>query len=163
EPGVRSHGYRFRARDRSRPRRLGAVGRTVMTAEVSQAAAPWRPTAAHFRAASVAVVTLACALIFRRPDLLVIATPPAGLTAWGVLMRPKSQPAFECTLGHRTVREGDRTLWRCSISGDGGLDLAVGAVPDGPWIERSPTDGVDSKAAVDGAVALAVAIRSIRW
>ena len=46
-----------------------------MTTAGSHADASWRPTLAYFRAAVGAIVLIVCALIFRRPDLLVIATP----------------------------------------------------------------------------------------
>ena len=59
---------------RSRPGGAGAqLGPTVTTAGIATPCAPWRPTLAYSRAAVGAVVLIVCALIFRRPDLLVIA------------------------------------------------------------------------------------------
>ena len=43
---------------------------------------PWRPTVAYFRAASVSAALVAAALLFRRPDLLVIAAPLSVVTLW---------------------------------------------------------------------------------
>ena len=79
----------------------------------------WRPTVAHFRSAVVAVVVITVALIGRRPDLLVIATPLAVVTAWSVLTRPTSPPTFDERLGHSTIREGDATTWHGEYSGAG--------------------------------------------
>jgi uncharacterized protein (DUF58 family) len=132
-----------------------------MTTATSHAVASWRPTVAYRRAAAGAVVMVACALIFRRPDLLVIATPLALLTAWSLLTRPTSQPAFDDALSHRTVREGDTTVWHCAMSGE--LDLAVATLTDAPWIETRPASGVVSGRVVDDAVDLEVIVRSTRW
>lgn len=134
-----------------------------MTTVAPHAAASWRPTAAYGRAAVGAVTMVACGLIFRRPDLLVIATPPAVLTAWSLLTRPTAQPAVDEGLTHRTVREGDATMWRCAISGDPHVDLAVAEVADARWLQARPASGVVSRPAVGGAVDLEVAVRSTRW
>ena len=49
---------------------------------------PWQPTPALLRSVAVAVVLIVIALIWRRPDLLVIAAPFAIVTAWSSLNRP---------------------------------------------------------------------------
>lgn len=129
-----------------------------------QAAPRWRPTVAHSRAAGVAVGVMACALIFRRPDLLVIATPLAVVTAWSLLTRPTAQPLLDEALTHSTLREGDATTWHCSITGEQQVDLAVATIADAKWLEARPSSGVASAAAADdGAVRVELALRSTRW
>ena len=49
----------------------------------------WRPTAAYVRSAVGAVSIIAFALVWRRPDLLVIAAPMAVMTVWSILTRPR--------------------------------------------------------------------------
>ena len=134
-----------------------------MTTARPEADAPWRPTVAYSRAAICAATLIVCALIFRRPDLLVVATPPAVLTAWSLLTRPRSQPAIDEGLSHRTIREGDATVWHCKVSGVGELDLAVATLAGDPWIEPRPANGVVSGCAVDGNVELELPLRSTRW
>ncbi len=134
-----------------------------MTTAGSHADAAWRPTVAYFRAAVGATVLIVCALIFRRPDLLVIATPFAVVTAWSVLTRPTSQPTVDERVGHRTLREGDATAWRGAISGADDLDLAVAVLPDAPWIDTRPANGVVAACAVDGAIDFEIGVRSTRW
>lgn len=131
--------------------------------EGSPGVAPWRPTVAYSRAAGLAAVMLVCALIFRRPDLLVLAAPLALLTAWSVFTRPTSQPAFDDRLGNQTVREGDATIWHGTISGVGNVDLAIADLADAPWTESRPVSGVVTGQPVDGAVTLEMAVRSTRW
>ena len=134
-----------------------------MTTAQSNAAVAWRPTVAHCRAAILAAAMAACALTFRRPDLLVLATPPAVLTVWAVLTRPKAPPAVDEGLSHRTVREGDGLVWHCAMSGGDQLDLAIATLADQAWIETRPASGVVSGCAVDGTANLDLGLRSTRW
>ncbi len=124
---------------------------------------PWRPTVAYFRAAVGAMAMIAFALIWRRPDLLVIATPLAVVTAWSLLARPGASPNFTDGLGHPTIREGDATNWHAAISGGAELDLVVAALDDAPWIETVPARGVVTGCAVDGSANLEIRVRSTRW
>ena len=124
---------------------------------------PWRPTFAYARAAASAVALIACALIWRRPDLLVIATPFAAITAWSVFTRPSATPIFEDGLEHPTVREGDATAWRGAIAGVAEMDLAVAALDDVPWVESHPPSGVVTTSAVGGTAVLGIGLRSTRW
>ena len=100
------------------------LGRTVTTGTANS----WRPTVAYFRAAVGAMTMIAFALIWRRPDLLVIATPLAVVTAWSLLTRPGASPDFVDGVGHPTIREGDATTWHGAISGVAELDLVVAAL-----------------------------------
>lgn len=124
---------------------------------------PWRPTVAYFRAAVGAMAMVAFALIWRRPDLLVIATPLAVVTAWSLLTRPVVSPSFTERLGHPTIREGDATTWHGAISGVAELDLVVAALDDAPWIETVPAGGVVTECAVDSSAKLEIRVRSTRW
>ncbi len=123
----------------------------------------WRPTAAFARSAIAAATLTVVALIWRRPDLLVLATPFAVVTTWSLLTRPTA--AVQCVddLGHSTIREGDATTWRATVSGDRCVDLAVGMLAEEPCIEMSPPGGSVAGAAVDGRADLAVRVRSTRW
>ena len=123
----------------------------------------WRPTVAYFRSAVGAVAMIGFALIWRRPDLLVIATPLAVVTAWSLLTRPSSPPDFFGGVEHPTIREGDATTWNGVISGVSELDMAGAALDDAPWIQTFPTGGVVVVGAVDGCAHLDLRIRSTRW
>jgi len=123
----------------------------------------WRPTVAYFRTAVGAVVLGACAVIWTRPDLLVLATPLAVLAAWSLLTRPSSSPVFHDRLGHGTIREGDATRWQATLEGVDELDLAVAVVERAPWVDLRPGGGVFTAAAVDGSARLEVVLRSTRW
>lgn len=123
----------------------------------------WRPTVAFARATFVAVALIGFAIMWRRPDALVIATPFAVITAWSMLTRPTAAPTFLDRLGHLTIREGDATTWSASLSGVDEMDLAVAVIGQVPWVETHPESGSITSAVADGAVQLDVQLRSNRW
>ncbi len=123
----------------------------------------WRPTAAYVRAAVGAVTVIAFALVWRRPDILVIAAPMAVVTVWSVVTRPDSATEFADRLGHPTLREGDATTWRATIAGPGGIDLAAAVIDPAPWTETRPSSGAVTASASTGSVQLAMGVRSTRW
>lgn len=138
-----------------------------MTAFVPEASSSarqgWQPTVAHARAVVGAVALTAIAVIWRRPDLLVLAAPMVVVTSWSVMTRPGAASNFEDRVAHPTIREGDATTWHGRISGEPMLDVAVAAVPPGAWIEARPTGGAVTAPALDGTASLAVDLRSTRW
>lgn len=121
----------------------------------------WTPTAAHFRAVAVATVLVTAALIWRRPDLLVIATPFAVVAAWSALTRPTQPPVLVDGFEHSTIREGDATRWRATLTGE--VDLVTAAIDHDPWIETRPVRGAVAVAARGDETALSVVTRSMRW
>jgi uncharacterized protein (DUF58 family) len=123
----------------------------------------WRPTAALFRSVTVAVGLIVVALVWRRPDLLVIATPFAVVTAWAAMTRPQQTPVLVDALAHPTVREGDATRWRATITGADHADHAIGVLVLDPWIETRPRSAVASGRALGGDVHLELAVRATRW
>jgi len=138
----------------------------VSTAEPNAAQGPpWRPTPAHFRAVAVAVVLVAAALVWRRPDLLVIATPFAAVTAWATMTWPRCSPTFDDTLEHPTIREGDATRWRGILRCSHGdtIDHAVAVLDHDPWIETRPVHGAVVSASTHDRVVLEVSVRATRW
>jgi uncharacterized protein (DUF58 family) len=124
---------------------------------------PWQPTAALLRSVAVAVVLITIALIWRRPDLLVVATPFALVTAWSMLTKPALPPSFDDTIGHPTLREGDATRWLGTIDAAADVDMAVAVVDHDAWIETRPSCGVTTAPGNSGRVSLDMALRSTRW
>ncbi len=146
--------------------RAGAPGVRVgnpVTDVTSSANSAWRPSVAHFRSAVCAVVVITVALIGRRPDLLVIATPMAVVTVWSLLTRPTSPPTFDEHLGHSTIREGEATTWHGECSGADEVDIAVASIQPSPWMDTRPSCGAVTVDAADGAASLAIDLRSTRW
>lgn len=123
----------------------------------------WRPTTAYFRAAAVAVGLIVAALIWRRPDLLVIAAPFAVVTAWSTHSRPSGTPTLEAGIDHPTIREGDATRWRGRLTADVEFDIVTAAIDHDPWLEPRPARGAITVAATGETAELDVPVRSTRW
>lgn len=125
----------------------------------------WRPTASHARASIVSLVFAVIAVLGRRPDLVVMATPFAGAAVWAVLRRPTVLPTVRQSIGHRTVREGDATTWHVVVDDAEGRVEDVAALLEAPeWVDREPLDGqVVVSLHDDGDEGLDVTVRSTRW
>ena len=123
----------------------------------------WRPTAAYVRAAVPAVVLVVVALVWRRPDLLVIAAPFAVVTGWATLVRPTDTPSIDDGVVHPTIREGDATRWRGRVTSPDGLDMATASIRCDPWVETKPARGAIAVAGADRITELDIAVRSTRW
>ena len=54
----------------------------------------WHPTSAHFRAVLLGAAGALAALLLRRPDLLVIATPFLVVATWSWVTRPDHPPTL---------------------------------------------------------------------
>lgn len=125
----------------------------------------WCPTPSHARAVLGAVMFAVVAVLTRRPDLLVLATPLVGAAIWAVLLRPTRLPEVRPHVGHAVVREGEATTWQIRVTDSQGRVDDVAAVFETPaWIDQRPVDG---QAVVslrdDGDERLAVVIRPTRW
>jgi uncharacterized protein (DUF58 family) len=111
----------------------------------------------------LAVVLVVVALVFRAPDLLVIAAPFAVVTAWATLLRPAVTPSIDDGIVHPTIREGDATRWRAQVTADAGLDTVSASIRCDPWLEAKPWRGAVTVAADGGVARPQIALRSTRW
>ncbi len=125
----------------------------------------WRPTTAHVRAHLGGLVLAIVALLARRPDLLVIATPLICAAAWAAILRPKRAVAVRQSIGHRMVREGEATTWHISIEDpDDLVDDVAAVIEASAFTDTEPIDGqVVVSLRDDGDEPLAVVVRSTRW
>ena len=125
------------------------------------APAAWRPTIALVRSAMVTSVLAIIAVLFRRPDLLVIGAPFAIITGWSLVTRPQRSPRVVATLSDPTVREGHTTTWAAHVEqppGDRKIDVIVAAMASTRWLEPTPSSGVAT-----GGADLAIVVRATRW
>ena len=90
---------------------------------------PWRPTAAHFRATLLGVVGAVVAVAMNRPDLLVLITPCLVVTTWAWLRRPQERVTVSTAVGHGTLREGEATVLRATVTIPDGAYLIVYSAP----------------------------------
>ncbi len=132
---------------------------------MNEVAGRWRASPAHFRAVAVGVVGVTVAVLFRRPDLLVLAAPFAVVAVWSSVVRPPADTVVESRITPDTFREGEATTWRGVMSDDRGLDHLVGYVPEREWLETRPPSGVVVAPAAGGDLVdrVEVPIRATHW
>lgn len=124
----------------------------------------WRPTAAHLRAVAVAAAALTIGLLFRRPDLVVVGVPFAVIVVWSTVDRPTGRPSFRARFGNAVLREGDATVWRCTIDGADGAEVVVTRARPEPWVEWWPHGGAAAvPIATNGGADVEMQLRSTRW
>lgn len=142
----------------------------------------WQPTPALVRALALVLVTVPVALLWRRPDLLVLVAPLTVVLVWSVVVRPDTVPTRRFTLSSGQVREGEQALAVADVEPVAGTDLVAGALSPAPFVEGVPAertrqvddaDGVPvshTSAVVDaegpltgGARRLVVGVRATRW
>lgn len=128
----------------------------------------WRPTSALFRAALLGGVGAVVAVLTRRPDVLVLATPLLVVATWGWVRRPLEPLVVRTSLGHRTLREGEATVMRARLEVPVGVDDVVFQVAPTLFTQLDPPLGVQVTGSeeVHGPhrrTTASVSVRSTRW
>ena len=127
----------------------------------------WRPTTSMLRSLVGGAAMTSAALIFSRPDLLVLGGPLVLITVWSLLTRPFGDPLPATSLARRSLREGEATTWRTSMTTVPGMEQAVVALAASSWAELSPSTGVrahtGSADSAGAAIELDVGLQSRRW
>ena len=95
----------------------------------------WRVTHALLRALVVVLVVAPVALLWRRPDLFVLAAPFAIVLAWSVVTRPREVPGRRFALSHSLVREGEQVLAVAEIEPVEGAEVLSAAVSSVFYVE----------------------------
>ncbi|HSP59742.1 MAG TPA: DUF58 domain-containing protein [Ornithinimicrobium sp.] len=117
----------------------------------------WAPTHALLRCLVVVVLTAPVALLWRRPDLVVLATPCAVVLAWSLVTRPDRTPGRALALSHAQVREGEQVLAVAEVEPVPDAEVLSAALAPAPFV-RGVGPGAtgrgtrpDPRAAAEGA------------
>jgi uncharacterized protein (DUF58 family) len=94
----------------------------------------WAPTHALLRCLAVVVLTAPVALLWRRPDLVVLATPFAVVLAWSLATRPERLPGRALALSHGQVREGEQVLAVAEVEPVPGAEVLAAASAPAPFL-----------------------------
>ena len=130
-----------------------------------RSSAHWEPTAAHARAVVAGLAFAVVAVLGRRPDLLVLATPLVAAAVWASARRPTQAPDVRQSIGHSVVREGEATTWHIDVRDhEGRIDDVAVQLDVSAWTMTDPI-GAEVAASLhdDGDDALAVVVRPTRW
>jgi len=103
---------------------------------------PWRPTAAHVRAVLGGTALALAAVLLRRPDLLVIATPLLVVALWSTLTRPGTLLSAEARLRQTTLREDEATTWQVRVQLAPRTEQVVCVAGPSPYVALHPASGV---------------------
>jgi uncharacterized protein (DUF58 family) len=133
-------------------------------------ASDWQPTVAHVRATTGGVLLAVAAVLLRRPDVLVLATPLLVVAVWSAWLRPRRNPGVVQRLGHQAIREGEATTWHIDVTEDPGAGDDLGRAEDVAAVLAAPSfstlvprAGVVCDVVRNGGLALQVSVRSARW
>ena len=126
---------------------------------------PWRPTAALLRAALASLLLAGLAVVGGRPDLLVIAAPLLVFAAAAVLHRPSQLPRADTSLLHATLREGEGTVVRATVSNGAEVEHAVAALTPRRFLAFKPPQGVRGVTVPVGSdsVVVDIPVGTTRW
>jgi uncharacterized protein (DUF58 family) len=116
----------------------------------------------------LSVVAVGVAVLFRVPDLLVLAAPLAVVAAWSTARRPVGDPELIGRLAPSTICEGDATTWSGTVSSVEGMEAVVAVAPRQRWTSMQPVSGVVAVSVSPSQrppdpVLLAVELRSTHW
>lgn len=151
-----------------RPGARGATGATGAGVVRSSIRMPeWSSTSTHHRAVALGAAGALCAVLLRRADLLVLATPLLVVATWAWLSRPRAVPILATRVSHDTLGEGEAGVWDSAITMPPGAEDAILALAPVLFVSHDPPDGATAVAVEEGApegpLHACVAYRSTRW
>jgi uncharacterized protein (DUF58 family) len=123
----------------------------------------WRMSPALFGALVVAGLATLAAVVFRRPDVLLLAVPFIGYVAWAAETRPSTRPAVAARVGNRTLFERQQTDLVVEITGaEKRISMVTVVQPPAGWLEVVPVSGGVNDRLV-GSQTLTLTLRARRW
>jgi len=134
------------------------------TAPGTRHTAGWQVTTAQIRAGVLGGIGTLAAVLTRRIDLLVLATPFLVVATWGALARPRAPISLTTALGNRELAEGQATRWTATIDLPPGADETTVRLSPGAFVDEDPA--ADLRAigpGTDGPVQRSIAARATRW
>jgi uncharacterized protein (DUF58 family) len=125
----------------------------------------WRPTAGLLRAALTSLTLATVAVVAGRPDLLVLASPLLVCAVAAVRHRPTLPPRSRNTLLHTSLREGEGTVVRTTLSDAGDVEHAVAALTRRRFLAFKPPEGVVGRTFPQraGTVTVDIPLATLRW
>lgn len=121
-------------------------------------------TSAQHRALLLGASGAVAAVLTRRLDLLVLATPMLVLATWGLLSRPREPVQVGASVGNRTFPEGSATHWRAQLALPPRTDEVTVRLSPGMFVTVDPDADLRSTPRPDGGdLQVAIAARATRW
>lgn len=127
--------------------------------QVRRSLGTWEPTAAQVRAIALGGLGTFLAVVGRRVDLLVLATPFIVAAVWGHLRRPTDTIEVTASLDTTILREGQSTSLTARLEPPPRDCDSIVTLAKAAWFDIEPETGVQM---VTGGAA-AFQVRSLRW
>lgn len=126
---------------------------------------PWRRTPAAHRALLLGGVSAVIAVVTRRVDLLVLASPFVVVATWGWVARPRHTGSATARVGNRTLTEGQATRWTVTLALPPGAEETIVRLSPGSFVTVDPSAPRTAIGPANEArtTERALAARVIRW
>jgi uncharacterized protein (DUF58 family) len=108
---------------------------------VSTATSLWRPTGSLGRGVTVGGIGVAIALTTGRPALVVLVAPILLISALGMLLRPRHEPAVFSRIPHVSLHEGQGTRTWLDITHGEDVEFVTRVVAPSPYLALHPAQG----------------------
>lgn len=122
---------------------------------------PWMPTPHHRRALWAGLLLALLAVVFHRPDLVVLATPLLVVAGWGRLTRPSGTPRVDLRVPEGDLAEGQATGIRLVADDLDEVDTIGAELGTDPGLRVAPRGLGDAVTAQKHEAVLAV--EPTRW
>ncbi len=125
----------------------------------------WRPSTALVRSSLASLPLALAAVLAGRPDLLVLAAPFLVVTAGALAWRPVQTPRPDHRLLHRSLREGEGTVARTTLSETRDVEHLVVALAPQRFTATKPALGTSGRTVLtpDSVARVDTALASFRW
>lgn len=134
----------------------------------SSAGTGWDVTHAHTRTVLVLVAGALLALIFQRPDVVVLISPILVVLLWSTAQRPRQEPEVRVSLDRPAVTEGQATSLQVRTGLVEHADLVAVSVRPHRWLRAGVGRGAVVTVVADadreaGACLIRTPVEPIRW
>lgn len=135
----------------------------TVTSDGRTAEQQWRPTSILVQVALTSAIAVGIAILARRVDVLVLATPFVVVLAWSLLRHPDAVPQVVLRLEPTVLQEGESCGWHAHLEDASNVDHVVAMLILPSTTVASPAHG-EIVAPVLGATAdLRVDLQCNRW
>lgn len=123
----------------------------------------WLLTHAHLRAVLIAALGILVALVFSRPDVLILVAPLALAAVWSAVARPAGSPRAVSRLARDRATEGEHNGIIVQAQGLQGADFAAASQAAAAWVQRRPHHGSQVHYVTEGSLRFTLGVDPLRW
>ncbi len=115
------------------------------------------------QATVMAALATGIAVLARRPDVLVLATPFIVIVAWSLVCRPDTTPTIHVGVAPTALHEGQSCRWHAHVTDASHVDHAVTLLSIPPTMRTAPAHGELMTPVIHGEADVHFDLQSTRW